>query len=588
MKKYVLFLALIMLCSIVSANDYYMAVDDSSSSTDVVMMTRMRNEMMSDMGDDYSVKLNSEISKGNLDNRITLFIHNRRALIIVGDNSDSEQVVVAAKMSNLFKSIYGNDAFTKKSSEITHDDLTEEFGSLPTLESALDEDFDSGETAVSVSDVQPSRIALEEEMETSVSSQSVSRCRCTFSSEDQKAYVEMLQKHKLAKDEGNEHDADEIEGELRTLKENMHQYCECESGSESVSGDEVANRNRLVKSTNVEIDYCKYLLSLKEKREHYENIDTSIYSSKGMTDEEIRDDIENTLERLDNNIGEYHIRCYGKDETEDSAPVEQGGDSMSGSEGISALRAKISEAEASSSDSPAVFKPVAPENIDEVRQYYDGKIEEAVIESMFADSAVPDETGNVQTPITEGFDEDIAELVAEAVDAQDEVLFEEMADMVDEMIINKEEIIVGSNKINSRQKKIRTLLGNKYFVIDKENERVTLKIEEGDAAEITVESELKLEGDSMYVGNNEIHKIPKVLKQERIQDIVLETDKGKAVYRITDKKEYKVLGLFKKHTVDELEIDAETGEQISETNRPWWGGISSKDNEIAFEMENVG
>ena len=140
MKKILLILSLLILCSAFASAEsleHYFAVDDSSPAEDVILLTNVIQSLKSDLGENYVTRLNSEITKDNLDNRITLFIYKQSALIIVGEHSPSEHVVLATKISNLLKDNYGIDATSKTSGEITNDDLTKEIVIKPASKAHL-------------------------------------------------------------------------------------------------------------------------------------------------------------------------------------------------------------------------------------------------------------------------------------------------------------------------------------------------------------------------------------------------------------------------------------------------------------------
>ncbi|MFH1642666.1 MAG: hypothetical protein ABIC04_07270 [Nanoarchaeota archaeon] len=104
---------------------HLMVVDDRSPAEDVIIITDVSSYIKKDYGYQVLSKLNSEVSKNDLDNRVTLFVYKGQALIIVGAHSPSHHVVLANKISNYLLSKRQIKAIQKISSDIVSDDLKE-------------------------------------------------------------------------------------------------------------------------------------------------------------------------------------------------------------------------------------------------------------------------------------------------------------------------------------------------------------------------------------------------------------------------------------------------------------------------------
>lgn len=104
--------------------DYFFAVDDHSPAEDILLMQDIISNLQLDLPIG-NAKLNSEITRADLANRVTTFIYYQNVLIIVGDTSPAEHVIFAQKISNYLKG-RGIISIQKLSSEITSDDLTKE------------------------------------------------------------------------------------------------------------------------------------------------------------------------------------------------------------------------------------------------------------------------------------------------------------------------------------------------------------------------------------------------------------------------------------------------------------------------------
>lgn len=105
---------------------HYFIADDQSPANDVVLLQSVIKNVESELNGNYETKLNSEIKKSDLDYGVTTFIYKGQALIIVGDNSPSENVVLAKRISKYLKDQKNIDAIQKVSSDVTNDDLRTE------------------------------------------------------------------------------------------------------------------------------------------------------------------------------------------------------------------------------------------------------------------------------------------------------------------------------------------------------------------------------------------------------------------------------------------------------------------------------
>ncbi|MBD3249398.1 hypothetical protein GF336_05110 [Candidatus Woesearchaeota archaeon] len=112
-----------------STKKHYFVVDDTAPASDVQQLTKLINELKEQgiiSDGEYESKLNGEASRNDLEDRVTVFIYNGDAIIIVGSTSPSEDVILSIKISNVLKDEFDiNPGATLLSSEITSDDLTE-------------------------------------------------------------------------------------------------------------------------------------------------------------------------------------------------------------------------------------------------------------------------------------------------------------------------------------------------------------------------------------------------------------------------------------------------------------------------------
>jgi hypothetical protein len=63
-----------------------------------------------------------------------------------------------------------------------------------------------------------------------------------------------------------------------------------------------------------------------------------------------------------------------------------------------------------------------------------------------------------------------------------------------------------------------------------------------------------------------------------LKEVGKNNDSKKMAYEVKAQKEYKILGLFKTRAEKQIQIDAETGEVISE-KKPWWSWLASEEDQ---------
>ena len=104
--------------------DYLFVVDDQSPASDVVTSVDLIHAVEPRVAGNYQQVLNSEVTREELKNRVTVFIHNKQAVVIVGDTSPAQQVVTAVDIAKTLKEKFNIETGPAKlSSEINYDDL---------------------------------------------------------------------------------------------------------------------------------------------------------------------------------------------------------------------------------------------------------------------------------------------------------------------------------------------------------------------------------------------------------------------------------------------------------------------------------
>lgn len=105
------------------SKDHLIVVDDKGPVTDVIAISDLGVYLKSEGYTVAQAKLNSEVTKNMLDYRVTTFIYEGEAAIIVGAHSSSKDVALTYKISDFLENKKGIKSITKLSSEIKYDDL---------------------------------------------------------------------------------------------------------------------------------------------------------------------------------------------------------------------------------------------------------------------------------------------------------------------------------------------------------------------------------------------------------------------------------------------------------------------------------
>lgn len=104
----------------------FFVVDETAPATDQFISVQLIDYIELDIGAHVS-KLNSEVKRTDLNNKLTVFVYGRQALIVKGDYSPYKyNDKLTAKIKVFLKETYDISSIIKLSSEIRHDNLIEE------------------------------------------------------------------------------------------------------------------------------------------------------------------------------------------------------------------------------------------------------------------------------------------------------------------------------------------------------------------------------------------------------------------------------------------------------------------------------
>ncbi len=121
MKKSIFAVILLLMAGFAAADtEYYFVVDDQSPADDVITIIDAMTHFKFQTTE--VAKLNSEVKKKDLENRVTAFVYKGNAAIIVGATSPAEHVVFATDLENYFKQ-KNILVIQKLSTEVESDDL---------------------------------------------------------------------------------------------------------------------------------------------------------------------------------------------------------------------------------------------------------------------------------------------------------------------------------------------------------------------------------------------------------------------------------------------------------------------------------
>lgn len=105
-----------------------LVVDDKSPAEDVITIVDIATELESDHNLDSTGKLNSEVTKSYLNDKVTMFVYYGKAVVIVDDDAPAIYVMIANDMAAMIKQMKGIEADVILVSEVPSDDLREIFG----------------------------------------------------------------------------------------------------------------------------------------------------------------------------------------------------------------------------------------------------------------------------------------------------------------------------------------------------------------------------------------------------------------------------------------------------------------------------
>ena len=105
-------------------DSFIFATDDLSGPKDVILLTDVALFAAPEIKGKFRSRLNSEIGKKDLDNKVTVFIYNENALIIIGEHHTNSQVALASKIISFLKN-KGVRTISTISTQINSDDLRE-------------------------------------------------------------------------------------------------------------------------------------------------------------------------------------------------------------------------------------------------------------------------------------------------------------------------------------------------------------------------------------------------------------------------------------------------------------------------------
>ncbi|MBN2111617.1 hypothetical protein JW707_00810, partial [Candidatus Woesearchaeota archaeon] len=121
-----------------------LVVDDKAPASDVVTIVDIATELESDHNLDSTGKLNSEVTKSYLKDKVTMFVYYSKAVVIVDDNAPAIHVMIAQDMAAMIKQMKGIEADVILVSEVPSDDLREIFAPVEEEEEDEETDYDLG------------------------------------------------------------------------------------------------------------------------------------------------------------------------------------------------------------------------------------------------------------------------------------------------------------------------------------------------------------------------------------------------------------------------------------------------------------
>ncbi len=345
-------------------------------------------------------------------------------------------------------------------------------------------------------------------------------------------YDYLLRQLKEADAVGDTESANQIEEKIRALKQEIERSRTCEEVPMEVRTETATAEVARPIATSV-IDKCRDANDWREKLSFYERL----YS---LNDEQLRDKGFSREEVLKIKL---ELR-EGVARLDKECKLQQSGEA-----GLIT----------------AVEKPVVASRPVEITDYYKKKID-AVVQSG---QPVQEQIQSLKRLRGE-----IDELIERLVKEKEEIAFDEMEGLVEEIEMTPTSLIVDDNNIEVTNKEISTRIGNMELRIRQLED--TVAIEQGgrivkvNADSVTIrEGNLNIGGKAISIAPSEAIAAAKLVPKEVVVDTVGE----KAVYRISAENQKRLFWVIPVVVSEEAVVDAESGSVIS-INAPWWSALA--------------
>ena len=208
----------------------------------------------------------------------------------------------------------------------------------------------------------------------------------------------------------------------------------------------------------------------------------------------------------------------------------------------------------------------------DIVKYYKDMID-AVVEADTTDN--PDGTIAALETLRKQIDKTIIELIEQ----KKSLKYSDTKDISEKITVTKKNIAVGESTTSTEGVTIESDIEGTSVIIGSTSSSVTLS-QDGVTAET---GNLNIDNNGVNMDNIQVKLPPKAAlmrnhnlesNMERVREMKLEKEDNNVVYNIKYDAEKKILGFISATASQEIKINANTGDVISE-KKPWWGFLAS-------------
>ncbi|MGV8086699.1 MAG: PepSY domain-containing protein [Candidatus Woesearchaeota archaeon] len=208
----------------------------------------------------------------------------------------------------------------------------------------------------------------------------------------------------------------------------------------------------------------------------------------------------------------------------------------------------------------------------DIVQYYKNKID-----SVVAADTTDNADGKIEA--LETLRKQIDETIISLIEQKKSIKYSDVKDISEKITITHEKIAIGTSTTSTQDVKIESDIEGTAVTIASSSESVTLSQDD-----VTAQTgDLVIDSDGINIDGIRVKLPPKAVLMrnhnletniQRVNNMKLEKEEDKAVYTIQYDADKKLLGIISTSASQEIKINANTGDVISE-KKPWWTFLAS-------------